>query len=378
MEFLLVLSLLSCTASFVHSASNKTNCDQLISNNVTCKQVACSPRPCSTTCGATTPYDECTQYCTGGGCDTLVCTSSIVNCTQACTLGGCKSLECDSKRCEQFCTGGECNMTCSSNADKCSQFCIGGHCKMICAPGVKECNQICTSGGCGFQCEADKCSKACAGGGCSGINATKTSCDPGLSSNVKCYQGACARLGFPQSCSTICGATRPYDQCEQSCTGPVCDTLACTSSIVNCSQSCLGGRCKSLQCDSKICEQECKAGLCNMTCSSNADECIQSCPGGLCKMTCASGVKECNQICRGGGCIFQCEADKCSHACPGGGCTGINATSCDSGLSSNVKCYQRACSLQPCSPICGATRPYDQSEQSCTGSVCDTLALRPS
>lgn len=107
MGFLLVLALLSCTASFVHSASNKTT------------QGACSPQPCSTICGATTPYDECTQYCTGGGCDTLVCTSSIVNCTQVCTGGGCKLLECNSKRCEQICTGGDCNMTCLSNTDEC-------------------------------------------------------------------------------------------------------------------------------------------------------------------------------------------------------------------------------------------------------------------
>ena len=378
--FLLALAaLLSCTVSFVHSASNKTNCDPG-SNNVTCTQGACSPQPCSTICEATTPYDECTQYCTGGGCDSLACTSSIVNCSQACTGGGCKSLQCDSKRCEQGCTGGVCNMTCSSNADECIQSCPGGLCKMTCAFGVKKCDQICSGGGCIFQCEADKCSQVCTGGGCTGINETKTSCDPGLSSNVKCYQGACAPLGFPQSCSTICGATRPYDQCEQSCTGAVCDTLACTSSIVNCSQSCTGGSCKSLQCDSKRCEQECSGGLCNMTCSSNADECIQSCPGGLCKMTCASGVKECNQICSVGGCIFQCEADKCSQACPGGGCTGINATktSCDPGLSSNVKCYQGACSLQPCPTICGVTAPYDQCEQSCEGAVCDTFACTSS
>ena len=374
--FLLALAaLLSCTVSFVHSASNKTNCDPG-SNNVTCTQGACTPQPCLTICGATTPYDQCEQSCTGAVCDTLACTSSIVNCSQSCPGGRCKSLQCDSKRCEQECSG--CNMTCSSNADECIQSCPGGLCKMTCASGVKECNQICSGGVCIFQCEADKCSQVCPGGGCTGINATKTSCDPGLSSNVKCYQGACAPLGFPQSCSTICGATTPYDQCEQSCTGAVCDTLACTSSIVNCSQSCPGGRCKSLQCDSKRCEQECSG--CNMTCSSNADECIQSCPGGLCKMTCASGVKECNQICSGGGCIFQCEADKCSQACPGGGCTGINATktSCDPGLSSNVKCYQGACSLQPCPTICGVTAPYDQCEQSCEGPVCDTLACTSS
>ena len=372
---LAVAALLSCTVSFVHSASNKTNCDPG-SNNVTCTQGACTPQPCSTICGATTPYDQCEQSCTGAVCDTLACTSSIVNCSQSCPGGRCKSLQCDSKRCEQECSG--CNMTCSSNADECIQSCPGGLCKMTCASGVKECNQICSGGVCIFQCEADKCSQVCPGGGCTGINATKTSCDPGLSSNVKCYQGACAPLGFPQSCSTICGATTPYDQCEQSCTGAVCDTLACTSSIVNCSQSCPGGRCKSLQCDSKRCEQECSG--CNMTCSSNADECIQSCPGGLCKMTCASGVKECNQICSGGGCIFQCEADKCSQACPGGGCTGINATktSCDPGLSSNVKCYQGACSLQPCPTICGVTAPYDQCEQSCEGAVCDTLACTSS
>ena len=378
--FLLALAaLLTCTVSFVHSASNKTNCDPG-SNNVTCNQGACSPQPCSTICGATRPYDECQQYCTGDGCDTLACTSSIVNCRQACTGGGCKSLECDSKRCEQGCTGGLCNMTCSSNADECIQSCLGGLCKMTCASGVKEWNQICSGGGCMFQCEADKCSQVCPGRGCTGINSTKTSCDPGLSSNVKCYQGACAPLDFPQSCSTICGATRPYDQCEQSCKGAFCDTLACTSSIVNCSQSCTHGSCKSLECDSKRCGQECSGGLCNMTYSSNADECIQSCPGGLCKMTCASGVKECNQICSGGGCIFQCEADKCSQACPGGGCTGINATktSCDLGLSSNVKCYQGACSLQPCPTICGVTAPYDQCEQSCTGAVCDTLACTSS
>ena len=114
MGFLLVLALLSCTASFVHLASNKTT------------QGACSPQPCSTICGATTPYDECTQYCTAGGCDTLVCTSSIVNCTQVCTGGGCKLLECNSKRCEQICTGGECNMTCLSNTDECNQHCTAG------------------------------------------------------------------------------------------------------------------------------------------------------------------------------------------------------------------------------------------------------------
>ena len=322
MGFLLALAaLLSCTVSFVHSASNKTNCDPG-SNNVTCNQGACSPQPCSTICGAATPYDECTQYCTGGGCDTLACTSSIVNCTQVCTGGGCKSLECDSKICEQECSGGLCNITCSSNADECIQSCPGGLCKMTCASGVKECNQICSGGGCIFQCEADKCSQACPGGGCTGINATKTSCDPGLSSNVKCYQGACSL----QPCPTICGVTAPYDQCEQSCTGAVCDTLACTSSIVNCSQSCTGGRCKSLQCDSKICEQECKGSMCNMSCSSSSDKCIQSCTGGLCKMICAPGVKECQQICSGGECAFQCDADKCSLSCPGGFCSEIKAT----------------------------------------------------
>ena len=143
MGFLLVLALLSCTASFVHSASNKTT------------QGACSPQPCSTICGATTPYDECTQYCTGGGCDTLVCTSSIVNCTQVCTGGGCKLLECNSKRCEQICTGGDCNMTCLSNTD--------------------ECNQHCTAGGCTFRCEANKCLQFCTGGGCTVIKASVVS-----------------------------------------------------------------------------------------------------------------------------------------------------------------------------------------------------------
>ena len=334
MGFLLVLSLLSCTASFVHTASNKTNCD-LGLNNVTCTQGACSPQPCSTICGATTPYDECQQYCTGGGCDTLACTSSIVNCTQTCSGGGCKSLECDSKRCEQGCAGGECNMTCSPNADKCSQVCTEGHCKMICAPGVKECNQICTSGGCTFQCEADKCSQVCPGGGCTGINETKTSCYPVLSSNVKCYQAYC----YLQPCSFICGVTAPYDQCEQSCTGALCDTLACTSSIVSCLQSCPKSRCKSLQCDSERCEQVCNEGMCNMTCSSSSDKCIQSCTGGLCKMICAPGVKECQQICSGGECTFQCDADKCSLSCPGGFCSEIKASPTSTGADSKASVF---------------------------------------
>ena len=44
MGFLLALAaLLSCPASLVLSASNKTNCDQPMSNNDTCSQVACSP-----------------------------------------------------------------------------------------------------------------------------------------------------------------------------------------------------------------------------------------------------------------------------------------------------------------------------------------------
>ena len=157
MGFLLVLALLSCTASFVHSASNKTT------------QGACSPQPCSTICGATTPYDECTQYCTGGGCDTLVCTSSIVNCTQVCTGGGCKLLECNSKRCEQICTGGDCNMTCLSNTD--------------------ECNQHCTAGGCTFRCEADKCLQFCTGGGCTVIKATTSPASTGADSKASVVSG---------------------------------------------------------------------------------------------------------------------------------------------------------------------------------------------
>ena len=152
MGFLLVLALLSCTASFVHSASNKTT------------QGACSPQPCSTICGATTPYDECTQYCTGGGCDTLVCTSSIVNCTQVCTGGGCKLLECNSKRCEQIC-----NMTCLSNTD--------------------ECNQHCTAGGCTFRCEADKCLQFCTGGGCTVIKATTSPASTGADSKASVVSG---------------------------------------------------------------------------------------------------------------------------------------------------------------------------------------------
>ena len=157
MGFLLVLALLSCTASFVHLASNKTS------------QGACSPQPCSTICGATTPYDECTQYCTAGGCDTLVCTSSIVNCTQFCTGGGCKLLECNSKRCEQICTGGECNMTCLSNTD--------------------ECNQHCTAGGCTFRCEADKCFQFCTGGGCTVIKATTSPASTGADSKASVVSG---------------------------------------------------------------------------------------------------------------------------------------------------------------------------------------------
>ena len=306
--------------------ATKTSCDPGLSSNVKCYQGACAQlgflQSCSTICGATTPYDQCEQSCTGAVCDTLACTSSIMNCSQSCTFGSCKSLKCDSKRCEQECSGGLCNMTCSSNADKCIQSCPGGLCKMTCASGVKECNQICSGGGCIFQCEADKCSYVCPGGGCTGINATKTSCDPGLSSNVKCYQGACSL----QPCPTICGETAPYDQCEQSCKGAVCDTLACTSSIVNCSQSCNRSSCKSLQCDSKRCEQECKGSMCIMTCSSSSDKCIQNCIGGRCKMICAPGVKECQQICSGGDCAFQCDADKCSLICPGGLCSEIKAT----------------------------------------------------
>ena len=302
--------------------ATKTSCDPGLSSNVKCYQGACSPQPCSTICGATTPYDQCEQSCTGGVCDKLACTSSITNCSQSCSGGGGKSLECDSKRCQQECSGGLCNMTCSSNADECIQSCPGGVCKMTCASGVNKCNQICSGGGCIFQCEADKCSQVCPGGGCRGINATKTSCDLGLSNNVKCYQGACSQ----QPCATVCGVTAPYDQCEQSCKGAVRDTLACTSSITNCLQSCTGAGCKSLECDSKRCQQECKGGMCNMTCSSSSDKCIQNCTGGFCTMICSPGVKECQQICTRGECPFKCDADKCSLSCPGGFCSEIKAT----------------------------------------------------
>ena len=174
MKYLLIIALISCTGTLVYSQSNKTSCDPGISNNVTCFQGGCSPQPCATLCGDAAAYDECVQSCTGGGCDKLACSSSIVNCTQSCTGGKCNTLHCDSKRCEQSCTGGECNMTCSSNAEECSQSCTGGNCQMICSPGVKQCNQICPFGNCVLQCDADKCSLTCPGGACTVIKSSTT------------------------------------------------------------------------------------------------------------------------------------------------------------------------------------------------------------
>lgn len=78
MKYLLIIALISCTGTLVYSQSNKTSCDPGISNNVTCFQGGCSPQPCATLCGDAAAYDECVQSCTGGGCDKLACSSSII------------------------------------------------------------------------------------------------------------------------------------------------------------------------------------------------------------------------------------------------------------------------------------------------------------
>ena len=73
------------------------------------------------------------------------------------------------------------------------------------------------------------------------------------------------------------------------------------------------------------CKQSCQGPQCNViTCSSAT--CFQKCHN--CRMECTSDVRHCSQQCLSGACAFKCNAKRCMQDCNGGKCDQVIPVTC--------------------------------------------------
>ena len=343
MALLLIIALLSVTATLVALASNKTNCD-VIRNNGICIQTPCLQSPCTMQCGLATKYDICLQACHSNKCDVLECRATE-RCQQTFVQNTFASMTCDAKDCSQSCSLGHCSsMRClksvsscvqtsgnkmSCEAVACTQSCPKGECQMICPLGGKTCAQAAMKGNALMECESGECEQHCI---------LRGQCRMSCSSNLT--TGSCHQVCNDSKCeSMVCNTAK----CTQICFRGDCE-MACPIGAKTCIQTAQLGS-TSLRCNGELCKQSCTNGDCNLVCpvgvktcrqsatggnvtmQCDGDVCKQSCTGGDCKMICSASVKECHQACSSerGNCHFNCKAEMCELTCLGleGSCTAV-------------------------------------------------------
>ena len=187
---LLMIALLSTTATFVYSASNKTNCD-FMQTSKSCTQQSCMQSPCTMLCGFTTQ------------CDTLQCSASS-SCQQGRTENNCESLHCDTKNCVQFCTQANCSgIVCPKTVNTCSQ--VSGR-KMICEANAYT--QVCNEKYCRMTCPVD------------GKNCTQQAIKAGAA--MECDRSLCIQGCTSDQCNMRCSSSASAGRCQQACTTSRC------------------------------------------------------------------------------------------------------------------------------------------------------------